>query len=407
MSKVVVLGGCGAVGSVAVRTLAMQDTFTQVVIGDMNEPRAKEIAAQVGNGKVSYRPVDAGDQASVASVIADADIVLNCVGPFYKTVKTVLAAVLAAKKPYVDICDDVDVTLDILKLDAEAKQAGITAVIGMGASPGATNLLAKYIADNQLDETDSIDIYHCHGGEPFEGPGVIGHRFHCMSIDIPMFLDGKLTYVKYFEPDGIALREDFDFPNLGSVPVFPYPHPEQVTMPRFLKVRQVTNKGSVIPIEYYNLTGEMCRLGLSSREPLEVAGQPVVPYDFAVAYLIRERERILRETSFGTQRGCMTVVVKGRKGGEPVEVRVHMFSGSSALGEGTGVPAAIGVMLLADGKIPTKGVLPPEGCIDPNDFLAVAMPVMMARAGGKSEKREASIVFETIQADGSVTKMEL
>jgi len=407
MSKVVVLGGCGAVGSVAVRTLAMQDAFTAVVIGDMNEPRAREIAAQVGNGKVSYRPVDAGDQASVASVIADADIVLNCVGPFYKTVKTVLAAVLAAKKPYVDICDDVDVTLDILKLDAEAKQAGITAVIGMGASPGATNLLAKYIADNQLDETDSIDIYHCHGGEPFEGPGVIGHRFHCMSIDIPMFLDGKLTYVKYFEPDGIALREDFDFPNLGSVPVFPYPHPEQVTMPRFLKVRQVTNKGSVIPIEYYNLTGEMCRLGLSSREPLDVAGKPVVPYDFAVAYLIRERDRILRETSFGTQRGCMTVVVKGRKDGEAVEVRVHMFSGSSALGEGTGVPAAIGVMLLADGKIPTKGVLPPEGCIDPNDFLAVAMPVMMARAGGKSEKREASIVFETLKADGSVSRMEL
>ncbi len=407
MSKVVVLGGCGAVGSVAVKTLAMQDAFTKVVIGDMNEPRANEIGREVGNGKVSFVPVDAGNTESVKKVIADADYVLNCVGPFYKTVKTVLGAVIESRKHYVDICDDVDVTLDILKLDAEAKRAGITAVIGMGASPGATNLLAKYIAETQLDESDSVDIYHCHGGEPIEGPGVIGHRFHCMSIDIPMFLDGKLTYVKYFEPDGVALRETFDFPNLGPVPVFPYPHPEQVTLPRYLKVRQVTNKGSVIPIEYYNLTGEMCRLGLSSREPLDVAGQKVVPYDFAVSFLIRERDRILRESQFGSQRGCMTVAVKGRKSGKPVEVRVHMFSGSSALGEGTGVPAAIGVMLLADGKIPTRGALPPEACIDPNDFLATAMPVMMARAGGKAEKREASIVFETIQADGSVSKMEL
>ncbi|MFN7956189.1 MAG: hypothetical protein U0610_31055 [bacterium] len=44
-------------------------------------------------------------------------------------------------------------------------------------------------------------------------------------------------------------------------------------------------------------------------------------------------------------------------------------------------------MLLADGKVTTHGVKPPEGCIDPNDFLAVAMPVMMARAGGKAEAR--------------------
>ena len=63
----------------------------------------------------------------------------------------------------------------------------------MGASPGVTNLLGKLIADDFLDETDSIDIFHTHGGEPMEGEGVIGHRFHCMSIEIPMFLDGKLT----------------------------------------------------------------------------------------------------------------------------------------------------------------------------------------------------------------------
>ena len=134
----------------------------------------------------------------------------------------------------------------------------------MGASPGATNLLAKYIADTQLDETDSIDIFHCHGGEPIEGPGVIGHRFHCMSIDIPMFLDGQLKYVRYFGEDGMALRQTFDFPVLGPTPIYPYPHPEQVTLPRYLQVRQVTNKGSVLPIEYYQLTSELCRLGLTS-----------------------------------------------------------------------------------------------------------------------------------------------
>ena len=33
MAKVIVLGGCGAVGSVAVKTLAAQDIFSHVIIG--------------------------------------------------------------------------------------------------------------------------------------------------------------------------------------------------------------------------------------------------------------------------------------------------------------------------------------------------------------------------------------
>lgn len=407
MTKVVVLGGCGAVGSVAVKTLARFSSFDEIVIGDMNERRALEIAGEVGGHKVSFVRVDAGDSTSVRAAIAGAKIVLNCVGPFYKTVKTILTTVIEAGIDYVDICDDVDVTLDILEMHEAAKSAGITALIGMGASPGATNLLAKFIIDNQLDEADSVDIFHCHGGEPTEGPGVIGHRFHCMSIDIPMFLDGKLQYVQYFEPNGIALRQTFDFPVLGPTPIFPYPHPEQVTLPRFLKLRQVTNKGSVLPIDYYNLTGEMCRLGLSSREPITVNGADVVPYDFAVAFLLRERDRMLKDGNFGKQRGCMSVIVKGRKDGETREVRVHMFSGESGLGDGTGIPAAIGVMLMESGKINAKGVLPPEGCIDTGDFMALAMSVMSESAKDRGGQRSASLVFETIKADGSVTRLDM
>ncbi len=406
MSRIVVLGGCGAVGSVAVKTLANRPEVSHVVIGDMNDARAKELIATLGAERVSFRAVDAGDTASVKQAIAGADLVLNCVGPFYKTVKTILSAVLDAGINYVDICDDVDVTLDILKMDDAAKRAGITALIGMGASPGVTNLLAKFIAETQLDSTDSVDIFHCHGGEAIEGPGVIGHRFHCMSIDIPMFLDGELRYVRYFEPDGIALRETFDFPVLGPMPLFPYPHPEQVTLPRYLKVRQVTNKGSVIPIEYYQLTAEMCRLGLTSKEPLQVGGQSITPYDFATAFLIRERDRILREQNFGMQRGCVSVVVKGIKASQPREVRIHMASSAGGLGEGTGIPAAIGALLVLSGKATTRGVIPPEGCLVPTDFIVLAGEIMSSGMHGSGLGRTPLLV-EIIKADGSVEKMEM
>ncbi len=408
MAKAVVLGGCGAVGSVASKTLAAQDLFSQVVIADQNLERAQELAREWGQDKVQAVQVDAMDPKSIQEAIVGADVVLNCVGPFFKSVKTVLAAVLEAGINYVDVCDDVDVTLDILDWDQKAKDAGICACIGMGSSPGATNLLAKYAADELLDETQSIDIFHAHGGEPFEGPGVIGHRFHCMSIDIPMFLDGELKYVKYFEEDGIALRQTFDFPVLGGdILLYPYPHPEQVTLPRYIKTRQVTNKGTVLPAPYYDLTKDMCRLGLSGREALDVNGQSVVPYDFALAYIIRERDRILEETQFGSQRGCCSVVAKGTKDGEEAEYRFHMASGSQALGEGTGIPAAVGAMLMVQGKMTEKGVLPPEACINPMDFIELITPVMNLDEKKEEDDSFSGVIVQHIDSSGNVTELDI
>jgi len=406
MKKVIVLGGCGAVGSNAVKTLAKTETFSQVVIGDFNMEKAEKMVAQLGS-KLSAVRMEAGDRASIKQAITGCDLVVNCVGPFYNTVENILETVIESGIDYVDVCDDPDVTLKILELHKSAKNAGILALIGMGASPGVTNLLGKLIADDFLDETDSIDIFHTHGGEPIEGEGVIGHRFHCMSIEIPVFLDGELKYVKYFEEDGMALRQVFDFPVVGKgIPVFPYPHPEQLTMPEYIKLNRVTNKGSVLPIEYYELTSELCRMGFASNEPLVVKGQEVTPYDFAVAYIIKERERLLKETGFGPQRGAMCVVVKGSKGGKLQEYRVHLVSSDKALGEGTGIPAAVGAILLAEGKLKGKGVLPPEACVDSKEFIKVVKPLMDMTEGEDGKSPDSNIIFEHVDEDGKVTVLD-
>ncbi|MEA2015041.1 MAG: saccharopine dehydrogenase NADP-binding domain-containing protein [Thermodesulfobacteriota bacterium] len=405
MNRAVVLGGCGVVGSVAVKTLAKQDTFSEVVIADINLKRGEALAASIGPKVIAVK-FDADDCESIKAVIKGASIVLNCVGPFYKTVKQILSVVIEEKVNYIDVCDDVDVTLEILDWDKKAKDAGIIALIGMGNSPGATNLIGKF-GSEMLDETDSIDIFHAHGGEPSEGEGVIGHRFHCMTIDCPMYLDGELKYVKYFEPSGIALRQSFDFPVLGEVPLYPYPHPEQITMPRYIKLNQVTNKGSVVPNEYYNLTRDLCGLGLASKELLDVKGVKVAPYDFAVAYIVKERERIIKETNFGSQKGCCSIVVKGKKDGKYKEYRFHLASKSQALGEGTGIPAAMGVILMQQGKIFDKGVLPPEACVSPADFIALLPRVMEMDKKKEGGESFGGIIVQSVDENGKVTTMDI
>jgi saccharopine dehydrogenase (NAD+, L-lysine-forming) len=323
-------------------------------------------------------------------------------------VKTILRTVIEAGINYVDICDDVDVTLEILEMDKEAKKAGMKALIGMGSSPGATNLLAKLASESLLDETDSIDIFHTHGGEAIEGESVIGHRFHCMSIDIPMYLDSELKYVKYFGPDGIALRQTFDFPVVGKgIPIYPYPHPEQVTLPRHLKVKRVTNKGSVLPSEYYNLIRDLCGLGLGSMEPIDVRGQAVVPYDFAVSFILKSRDRILKETGFTKPCGCCTVVAKGRKDGRSREYRFHMASRSQALGEGTGIPAAMGVILMAMGKVKGTGVMPPEACLDPMDFVGLITKVMKLDSKKEGGESFGGVIVEMVDEKGVVTNLDI
>ncbi|MGM0403206.1 MAG: saccharopine dehydrogenase family protein [Thermodesulfobacteriota bacterium] len=408
MAAVTVLGGCGAVGSVAVKTLADSGLFSKITIGDMNEARADELISALPVKNIFFTRTNAEDKEDIRQAVSGSDLVVNCIGPFYKTVKTVLQTVIEEKINYIDVCDDVDVTLDIFDMDAAAKAAGITAVIGMGSSPGATNLLAKFAADNLLDETEAVDIFHAHGGEPVEGEGVIGHRFHCMQIDIPMFLDGRLQYVKFFSPEGRALRRTFDFPMLGDdIAVYPYPHPEQVTLPNHIPLKQVTNRGTVLPDEYYGLIKDMCRIGLASQEPLNVKGHRVAPYDFAMAYILQERERILKNTNFGQQRGCCSVVARGRKDGKKVEYRFHMASRSQALGEGTGIPAAIGAMLMQQGKIKAKGVLPPEGCIDPNHFIEQVTAVMVRDKSAAGKDDFQGVIVQKIDEQGNIETLDI
>ncbi|MBM4397377.1 MAG: saccharopine dehydrogenase NADP-binding domain-containing protein [Deltaproteobacteria bacterium] len=406
MANVLVAGGAGAVGRFAVRTLARHEAFDAVVLADIDAARAAEVAAEAG-GKVRAVGLDAGDAAAVAAAAEGCAVVLNCAGPFYRFGRPVLEGAVRARADYVDVCDDVDATLDLLSMDPLVRDAGLCALIGMGNSPGVTNLLARFASDQLLDSVEAVDIYHAHGGEPFEGEGVVAHRLHGMQMEIPMFLDGELRHVRFFEPDGIALRERTGFHKVGrDVPVYPYPHPEQVTIPRHMKVRRVTNRGTVLPDQYFELTCEVARLGLARHDAVAVRGTPVTAHDFTVAWLLRRRDEILRETAFGSQRGCAKVVVRGLRRGLPRCYVFSMASQSQALGEGTGIPAAMGAILMRQGKVEGKGVQPPEACVNPVDFLAL-VPEVLGSAGAAGGGAFEGVIVEKVDEHGNVERVDI
>ncbi len=404
MSRVVVLGGCGTVGSIAVETLASYDEISSIVIADIREEAAEKRAREINKDLCTSQRVDVTVRENLDETIQDADVILNTCGPFYRFGPGILRAVIDAGIDYVDVCDDFDATRKILAMDEDAKKAGISALTGMGSSPGIANLLAKFCAEHMLDTVDSIDIYHAHGGEPTEGRAVVAHRIHSMLADIPMYLDGEFTTVRYFGDDGRALEEEVDYKLVGTHRSYPYPHPETITLPQWIDCKRVTNLGCVLPDEYYDVIRDVVRIGITDEEPINVSGHKISPFEFAISYILDQREKILEKTGFGKQRGCLKITMKGE-----VERKEHRFDFSLAsrgqsMGEGTGIPAALGVVLMLRGKIEKKGVLPPEGCINPLDFLGLMQEELkMDEVGGAGSP----LIIESTDYEGNTEEISL
>jgi len=403
MSRVTVLGGCGAVGSVAAATLASSGVFSEVVIADLAIEQARKMMDSVGGSNLAAVEVDARNPRSLRDAIAGSSVVLNCVGPFYEFGPAILKATIDSKLNYVDVCDDLDATEACLAMDEEAREAGISALLGMGTSPGIANLLVRFSAEALLEQIDAVDIYHAHGGEKVEGAAVVKHRIHSMRIDVPMFLEGKYTTVRLFEESGRALEEDVEFRDVGTYRVYGYPHPETITLPKYFKgLKRVTNLGLVLPPAYAELIKGVVRLGITDEHPIEVQGRSVVPLEFAVAFILAQRPRLLQEAGLSGPMGCLKIVVKGRKHGEPSTYIFSLSSKTQGMGDATGIPAALGAILMVTGKVKEKGVLPPEGCVKPMDLLQLAHATLKA-----GDEKGLPIVIEHIDSQGKSKTIDL
>jgi saccharopine dehydrogenase (NAD+, L-lysine-forming) len=306
--------------------------------------------------------------------------------------------------PYVDVCDDLDPTVHMLEMHEAARAAGVSALVGMGNSPGLANVFVRLCADGLLDQVESADILHIHGGEPEEGPAVLKHRIHAMVGEVPLFIDGAFVRVRQLEESGQRHVRQTDFGDLGTFPVYPYPHPETITLPKHIPgLRRATNLGVIFPLAYFRLTQDMVRVGACTEQPLEVQGAPVVPLEFSVAHILSRRARLLAEAGVTGPAGCLKVVVAGVKDGRSTSYELSLSSRSAGVGEGTGIPAAAGALLMHRGRVRGPGVLPPEAAVSPLEVFGVAF--QMARSlgvGGGTDVR-----VEQIDGAGNRTPIPL
>ena len=239
--KVAALGGCGGMGRYAVRTAADYDFVDEIVVADVDLERAKAFAASVAP-KAHAVAVDATDDASLDAAIAGCDVVLNTVGPFYRFGVPILRAAIRGGACYLDINDDWEPTLDMLELAPEARDAGVTAVVGLGASPGVSNLLALKAMEG-FDNVERIVTGWSFGysdrvlsdAQEDRTSAALVHWLHQCSGTIRVFRDGNPVDVKPLDELSV------DYPGLGVGRAWTVGHPEAVTLPRSHAVASSVN----------------------------------------------------------------------------------------------------------------------------------------------------------------------
>ena len=361
--KTIVLGGAGVEGSYVVKRLSNGDIFSDIVVADINEKKGKEISAKYD--KVEYVKLDILDEKELMKTLNDADVVVNCVGPFYKFAPVILEAAIKKGVDIVDICDDYDITEKLIDdYNKKAMDAGVTSIVGLGASPGITNIITAFTS-NILDTVEDITIYVTRGIKEEAGLAIPYHMMHCWLGEIPVFLNGKFERKK-----GLADGEEYvNFPApFGQTPVYYFGHPETVTLPRYIKgVKNVACKGTFYPPEFRSALLNMHSAGLTSEEPINVLGNEIKPVDFLAGYIGSLAKKMQMEHTDIPSAAAVMVKVTGEKDSMP---RTYQFAGVSRMKEGTATPASIGAEMIVKNEIKSPGVQAPEACIPPVVFIS-------------------------------------
>jgi saccharopine dehydrogenase (NAD+, L-lysine-forming) len=381
----VLIVGAGGQGAPCASILARDAAISRIVLGDFDLDLTNRVKDRTGSDKITPVKLDAGSVEEIEKAAQGVDVIINLT--LIRFNDNVMQAALNSGAHYVDtalgdpVWDQFLAGAPITR-DREFKQAGLTALVGCGAAPGITNVLARYACD-KLDHVDEIRIRlgqtelgqekMISEWDPGWAPDIALADY---SDPAPVWEDGRL--VEYPPFSGV---EEYVFPApVGSVVIAHHCHEEALLLGRFIGkgLRYCEFKYPLDPI-----AGALVKMGFASEEPIDVKGIKVAPLDVISAMVRRPVGAFFVETEENVQlpanhATALEIEVRGAKSGESVtyrlsvilpptaEERLELFKRFGTVQIYVALPAAIGAKMCIKGV--ATGVIAPE-CLDPIAFL--------------------------------------
>ncbi len=404
MKRNVLIIGAGGVAHVAAHKCAQNN----ILLGDIHIASRtlekcqaiiasiKEKDSQRGPGRLQAHALDALDVEATKALIrsTDSQIVINLGSPFLNM--SVMAACIETGAAYLDtaIHEDPDKVCEAppwyenyeWKRRDACRQAGVTAILGVGFDPGVVNAYGRFALDTYFDEVESIDIIDINAGSH--------GRYFATNFDPEINFREFTSTVWSWEKNQwkanamFERRQDWDMPVVGKNTTYLTGHDELHSMSKNLGVPNI-RFWMGFGEHYINVFTVLKSLGLLSEKPVRTAeGLEVVPLKVVKAVLPDPASLAPDYTG----KTCIGDLVKGKKDGVSQEVLIYNLCdhkesyeevGSQAISYTAGVPVVAAAMLIADGIWDVAQMVNVEE-LDPKPFIE-----LMNRMGLVTRVRDA------------------
>lgn len=365
--KMLVLGA-GRMGRGAVHDLAAQSDVSEVTVADADAGKARHLAERMATDKVRPVHLDVTDHAALIGLMRGHAAAISCVN--YWLNEHLARAAIEAGTNFCDLGGNNDVVAAELKLDGEARAAGVNVVPDCGLAPGMVAMLVAH-ATARFDELDEIHIRV--GGLPQNPKPPLDYQ-------LVFSVEGLIN--EYVEParimrggeivtvESMTEIESLDFPEpFGTMEAFQTSGGTSTLPETFLgRVRNLDYKTIRYP-GHCEKFKTMIDLGLCGSEAIQVDGARVVPRrvfgDLLVRNLPADEPDVV----------LVRVEVAGRTGEGQKRLRYDIIdrhdptTGLSAMMRTTAFPASIVALMMARGQTTDHGALPQERCIPPELFM--------------------------------------
>jgi len=325
--RVAILGAGGTIAPVIVRDLARSEEIDALRLLDLDAGRAEAVAEGFGEGKAEARGVDART-GGLGYQLTGCDVLINSAS--YRVNIEAMRACLEAGCHYIDLGGLYWMTGKQLEMHDDFEAVGKLALLGMGSSPGKTNVMARAGA-RALGDESKLDEAHVYAagrrldpGAPLAAPYAIQTLKDELEMSPISVRDGQPVEVDPMTPSG---RRDFGDP-IGEGDLIHTIHSELRTFPDSFGVREATFNLSLPP---------------ALLERLDEVTETIPPDAPSVSVHMVDCVRDGRTIT-------MRAVTEGSV-------------------NSTATPAAAAVRLMARGKIDAVGALPPERCVDHDDLF--------------------------------------
>ena len=369
MSKVIIIGAGGVGGVVAHKCAQLPDVFSDILLASRTEAKCKAIAEQIKakQGRtIRTAQVDADNVPELAALLKkeNPSLVINVALPYQDL--TIMDACLEAGVNYLDTANYEP--LDTAKFEYKwqwayhdrFEKAGLTALLGSGFDPGATNVFTAYLAKHYFDEIHELDIIDVNGGNhgyPFATNFNPEINIREVTADCRHYENGE-----FVTTPPMSKKASFTCPEgVGTYNIYRLYHEELESIAKNFPTLRRAQFWMSFSDNYLKHLEVLGNVGMTGIEPVEYNGQQIVPIQF-LAKLLPDPASLGPRTKGKTCIGCVVRGIKDCKEGIMFLYNIcdheacYAEVQSQAISYTTGVPAMIGAKQMLQGNWIKPGV---------------------------------------------------